>query len=104
MLRALFGGDLGRVPRGRFPRPPERACSNEQAADIQRRVSEAPEVPTVPGEQRHALERDKRRRLREELAAMLAEPLIDARLLTADERQQIRLAETLRRRPVGRPK
>jgi hypothetical protein len=76
-------------------RPDPAACAHE---------AHRPPEPSVRGEARHAAERDKRKRLREELAAMLDEPLIDARLLTAAERQQIRLAETLRRRPVRRPK
>jgi hypothetical protein len=60
------------------------------------------ERPAVVGAARHQAEVEKRARLRREVAELLATPL-HRDVLTTDERFEIRRAESLRRRPVGKP-
>lgn len=55
------------------------------------------------GHARHEVELAKRRQLRDELRQALDAPLIRAGILSPDERQQIKVAEALRRRPARAP-
>lgn len=73
---------------------------NISEADARRAVKVA--SPT-PGIARHHVELEARARLRAELRQLLDEPL-HKQVLSAEERQAIRVAESLRRRPVGRPR